>query len=130
MAILWNGERGERFMVTQFTEKGAITITHDVFTNLAGLAATNCYGVRGMAMRSMSDGIWRLLKKESMSKGVLVTVGDEGEISIALHIIIKNGINIPALCESIISEVRYKVESATGIRVKTVDIYIDGMMLD
>ena len=117
-------------MVKMFTEKGAITIAHDVFTNLAGLAATNCFGVRGMAMRSMTDGLWHLLKKESMSKGVSVSLSDEGDISIALHIIIKNGINIPALCDSIKSEVRYKVESATGVRVKTVDIYIDGMMLD
>jgi len=117
-------------MVKLFTEKGAITIDHDVFTNLAGLAATNCFGVRGMAMRSMTDGLWHLLKRESMSKGVLVTLSEEGDISIALHIIIKNGINIPALCESIMSEVRYKVESATGVKVKTVDIYIDGMMLD
>jgi len=117
-------------MVKMFTEKGAVTITHDVFTNLAGLAATNCFGVRGMAMRSMSDGLWHLLKREVMSKGVLVSLSGEGDISIALHIIIKNGINIPALCESIISEVRYKVESATGVEVKTVDIFIDGMMLD
>jgi Uncharacterized protein conserved in bacteria len=117
-------------MVNIFTEKGAITISHDVFTNLAGLAATNCFGVRGMAMRSVSDGLVHLLKREVMGKGVLVSFSEEGEMTIALHIIIKNGINIPVLCESIISEVRYKVESATGVEVKTVDIFIDGMMLD
>lgn len=117
-------------MVKLYTEKGAISISHDVFTNIAGLAATNCFGVRGMAMRSMSDGLVHLLKREVMSKGVLVSFNEEGEMNIALHIIIKNGINIPVLCESIISEVRYKVESATGVEVKTVDIFIDGMMLD
>jgi uncharacterized alkaline shock family protein YloU len=117
-------------MVKIFTEKGAITVSHDVFTNIAGLAATNCFGVRGMAMRSMSDGLVHLLKREVMSKGVLVSFSEEGEMTIALHIIIKNGINIPVLCDSIISEVRYKVESATGVEVKAVDIFIDGMMLD
>jgi len=117
-------------MVKIFTDKGAITIAHDVYTNIAGLAATNCFGVRGMAMRSMSDGLVHLLKREVMSKGVLVSFSEDGEMTIALHIIIKNGINIPVLCESIISEVRYKVESATGTEVKTVDIFIDGMMLD
>jgi len=117
-------------MVKLCTDKGAITISHDVFTNLAGLAATNCFGVRGMAMRSVSDGLVHLLKREVMSKGVLVSFSDDGKMTIALHIIIKNGINIPVLCDSIISEVRYKVESATGVEVQTVDIFIDGMMLD
>lgn len=121
---------GEKLMVKMCTERGAITISHDVFTNLAGLAATNCFGVRGMAMRSVSDGLVHLLKREAMSKGVLVSFGEEGKMTIALHIIIKNGINIPVLCDSITSEVRYKVESATGVEVKTVDIFIDGMMLD
>ena len=32
------------------TEKGEITISSDVFTNITGAAATNCYGVKGMAM--------------------------------------------------------------------------------
>jgi uncharacterized alkaline shock family protein YloU len=117
-------------MVKMSTEKGTITISHDVFTNLAGLAATNCFGVRGMAMRSVSDGLVHLLKREAMSKGVLVSFDEDGKMTIALHIIIKNGINIPVLCDSITSEVRYKVESATGVEVNTVDIFIDGMMLD
>ena len=29
------------------TEKGEITISSDVFTNITGAAATNCYGVKG-----------------------------------------------------------------------------------
>ena len=37
------------------TEKGLITISSDVFTNITGAAATNCYGVKGMAIRSTTD---------------------------------------------------------------------------
>ena len=33
------------------TEKGLITISSDVFSNITGAAATNCYGVKGMADR-------------------------------------------------------------------------------
>jgi uncharacterized alkaline shock family protein YloU len=117
-------------MVKLNTDRGTITIQHEVFTNLAGFAATNCFGVRGMAMRSMSDGLVHLLKKEAMGRGVLVTFDEDGAMSIALHIIIRHGVNIPALCDSIISEVRYKVEGATGAKVRSVDIFIDGMMPD
>ena len=48
------------------TEKGEITISSDVFTNITGAAATNCYGVKGMAMRSKTDGLVHLLRRESM----------------------------------------------------------------
>ena len=55
------------------TERGIITISSDVFTNLTGAAATNCYGVKGMAIRSATDGLVHLLRRESMAKGVKVT---------------------------------------------------------
>ena len=51
------------------TSKGMITISNDVFTNITGAAATNCYGVKGMAVRSTTDGLVHLLRLESMSKG-------------------------------------------------------------
>ena len=35
------------------TEKGLITISSDVFSNITGAAATNCYGVKGMAIRPL-----------------------------------------------------------------------------
>lgn len=117
-------------MITLQTEKGMIYISGDVFASLVGDAATNCFGVKGMAMRSMSDGLVHLLKRESMKKGVYITYGDGTEISIELHIIIDQGVNIPVLCRSIMSEVRYKVSAATGANIKSVDIFIDSITLD
>ena len=55
------------------TEKGEISISNEVFSNITGAAAVNCYGVKGMAVRSKTDGLVHLLRKESMSKGVKVT---------------------------------------------------------
>ena len=56
------------------TEKGAIEITNEVFTMISGNAATNCFGVKGMAQRNVKDGIVGLLKKENVSKGVEMTL--------------------------------------------------------
>ncbi|MEG1395369.1 MAG: Asp23/Gls24 family envelope stress response protein, partial [Oscillospiraceae bacterium] len=50
-------------------EIGEISISSDVFSNITGAAATNCYGVKGMAVRSATDGLVHLLRRESMSKG-------------------------------------------------------------
>ena len=73
------------------TERGIITISSDVFTNLTGAAATNCYGVKGMAIRSATDGLVHLLRRESMAKGVKVTTNEDSTISLELHIIVENG---------------------------------------
>ncbi|MCL2828664.1 MAG: Asp23/Gls24 family envelope stress response protein [Oscillospiraceae bacterium] len=114
-------------MVNQKADRGDIVITNEVITTLAGAAATNCFGVKGMAKRGVSDGLVHLLKREAMGKGVLVTIDPEGAISIELHIVVDYGVNIAALTPSIISEVRYKVEGATGISVKSVDVFVDAV---
>ncbi len=117
-------------MVTVQTEHGFIRIASEVFTILTGIAATNCFGVKGMTVRSVTDGLVHLLKRESMGKGVHITYNDNGTISIELHIAVDQGVNIPVLCSSIIEEVRYKVASATGVVIKSVDVLVDSMYID
>ena len=111
------------------TERGVITISPDVFTNITGAAATNCYGVKGMAVRSKTDGLVHLLRRESMSKGVKVRFNDDDTVSIELHIIVDNGVNLTAVSHSIMSEVRYNVEKVTGVKVKNVDVCVDSMVI-
>ena len=111
------------------TEKGVITISSDVFTNITGAAASNCYGVKGMAIRSTTDGLVHLLRRESMAKGVKVIYNDDATISLELHIIVDNGVNLMAVSRSIMSEVRYNVSRATGVEVKSVDVFVDSMVI-
>ncbi len=111
------------------TEKGVITISSDVFTNITGAAATNCYGVKGMAIRSTTDGLVHLLRRESMAKGVKVKLNEDDTISLELHIIVENGVNLMAVSRSIMSEVKYNVSRATGVEVKKVDVFIDSMVI-
>ena len=111
------------------TEKGAITIGSDVFTNITGAAATNCFGVKGMAVRSKTVGLVHLLRRESMAKGVKVRFNEDDTVSIELHIIVDNGVNLTAVSRSIMSEVRYMVERITGTKVKSVDVCVDSMVI-
>ena len=111
------------------TEKGEITISNEVFSNITGAAAVNCYGVKGMAVRSKTDGLVHLLRKESMSKGVKVTYHEDNSVSIELHIIVDNGVNLMAVSRSIMSEVRYIVSQYTGAQVRSVDVCIDSMVI-
>ncbi len=111
----------------QRTDKGEIRIASEVFTNLTGAAATNCFGVKGMAVRSKTDGLVHLLRRESMSKGVKVLYNEDGTVSVQLHIIVDAGVNLMAVSRSIMNEVRYNVSRLTGVEVKSVDVCIDSM---
>ena len=108
---------------------GNISIANSVFVYLAGEAATNCFGVKGMAVRSMSDGLVHLLKRESMGKGVYIEYNADNTISIELHIAIDQGVNITTLCESITDQILYKVTKATGIGVRKIDIFVDSVII-
>lgn len=108
-------------------EKGEIRISGEVFSNITGAVATSCYGVKGMAMRSATDGLIHLLKRESMAKGVSVTYNEDGSVSVELHIIVENGVNLVAVSRSIMSEVRYTVSRMTGFEVRNVDVCVDSM---
>ena len=109
------------------TEIGRIRIASEVFSNITGAVATSCYGVKGMAFRSKTDGLVHLLRRESMSKGVKLVYHEDDSVSIELHIIVENGVNIMAVSRSIMSEVRYVVSKTTGIEVKSVDVCVDSM---
>ena len=112
------------------TEKGLVRLTSDVYSNLTGAVATSCYGVKGMAFRSKTDGLVHLLRRESMSKGVKIVYNDDQSISIYLHIIVDNGVNLSTISSSIMGEVRYAVGRMTGAQVRSVDVYIDSMVVD
>ena len=116
-------------MIRHNNENGSVNVSTSVYTDIAGTVATNCFGVKGMAARSVKDGVYHLLRKESMSKGVSVTLHEDDTISIDLHIIVDNGVNLNTIGESIISRVRYEVSKYTGTEVRAVNVFIDSMMI-
>lgn len=117
-------------MIRHENENGNVIISTNVYTDIAGTAATNCFGVKGMAARSMKDGVYHLLRKESAGKGVRVQFHEDESISIDLHIVVDAGVNLSAVSSSIISEVRYVVTKHTGTQVRAVNVYIDAINAD
>ena len=112
-------------MIRMNTDAGQITVDSAVYTNIAGFAATNCFGVKGMAVRSMTDGLVHLLRKEAMGKGVKVTFSPDNSIS--SH---ASGAEMNAIASSIIGEVRYFVTKSTGTEVRAVNVFVDSISVD
>jgi uncharacterized alkaline shock family protein YloU len=116
-------------MIRHNNENGTVNVSSSVYSDIAGTAATNCFGVKGMAARSVKDGVCHLLRKESMSKGVNVVFHEDDTISIDLHIMVDSGVNLTALGQAIIERVSYEVTNCTGTPVRAVHVYIDSMMI-
>jgi len=116
-------------MISHENESGKVCISTNVYTDIAGTAASNCFGVKGMAARSVKDGVYHLLRKESASKGVKVEFHEDDTISIDLHIMVEHGVNLNAVGNSIISEVRYVVTNTTGTQVRNVNVYVDSVVI-
>ena len=115
-------------MIRHNNDNGSVNVSTSVYTDIAGTAASNCFGVKGMAARSVSDGVYHLLRKESMAKGVRVDFHEDETISVDLHIMVDNGVNLGAVGNSIISEVRYVVTKCTGTEVRAVNVLVDSMV--
>ena len=116
-------------MIQHKNENGSVNISPSVYTDIAGTAASNCFGVKGMAARSVKDGFYHLLRKEAAGKGVQVYFHEDNTISIDLHIMVDEGVNLPAVGDSIISEVKYVVTNCTGTEVRAVNVYVDSMKI-
>ena len=44
-------------MVHHNNAGGSVNVSTNVYTDIVGTAAANCFGVKGMAARSMADGV-------------------------------------------------------------------------
>ena len=109
------------------TDLGIITIDPEVIAKYAGSVAVECFGIVGMAAVSMKDGLVKLLKKESLTKGIQVGISDENRITLNFHVVVAYGVSISAVTDNLISNVKYKVEEFTGMSVDKINIYIEGV---
>lgn len=108
------------------TVHGDIVIENEVIAKYAGLSAIECFGIVGMAWVSMKDGIVKLVRGESVTKGVNVVVTDN-HLTIDFHIIVAYGVSISAVTENLMSTVQYKVEEFTGMPVEKINIFVEGV---
>ena len=108
------------------SEYGEVSVNNSVIAMIAGEAANKCYGVVGMAARGKKDGIVNLLKPDNMTKGIGVSVEDSGVV-IDMHIVVEFGVNIKVICDSIMNNVKYKVESSTGLKVTRVTVQVESV---
>ncbi|MBR3525858.1 MAG: Asp23/Gls24 family envelope stress response protein [Lachnospiraceae bacterium] len=108
------------------THLGSIQIDKRVIAQYAGTVANECFGIVGMASVNPKEGLVRILKKEKVDHGISVK-GSGGKLILDFHVIIAYGVSIMAVTENLISNVKYKVESYTGLEVEKINIFVEGV---
>lgn len=108
------------------TGLGEIVINPDVIALYAGSVAVECFGIVGMAAVNMKDGLVKLLKKESLTHGIIVSIS-ENKISLDFHVIVSYGVSISAVTDNLINNVKYKVEEFTGMEIEKINILVEGV---
>jgi len=108
------------------THMGNIVIDSEAIAQYAGSVAVECFGIVGMATVNVKDGLVKLLKKESITHGILVNIVNN-RLILDFHVIVAYGVSIVTVSDNLISNVKYKVENFTGLEIEKINIFVEGV---
>ena len=112
--------------VDTYNYYGNISISDNAIRTVAGFVALDCYGVVDLVSKNFRDSARELFRREKYSKGVTISHIDN-RIFIDIHCILKYGVSISAVAESLKKSVKYSVENFTGMIVDTVNVHVVGV---
>ena len=105
---------------------GNITISNDAIAVACGHIARDVYGVVDLVGRSLSDSFSELFKKDPLSKGVkILTVNNR--IYVDLYVVMKYGVSVHAVSESLKKAIKYGLEEFTGMIIDSVNVNVIGV---
>ncbi|HCS93444.1 MAG: Asp23/Gls24 family envelope stress response protein [Bavariicoccus seileri] len=111
------------------TNNGIIDLDNDVIATVVGVAATDNYGVIGMASKKqIRDNLIEILKKENYSRGVVISQ-DGDNVVVDVYIIVAYGTKISEICRNVQQQVKYNLETLLGIAAEQVNIHVQGVRL-
>ena len=108
-------------------ELGKVSISSEVVAQYAGSTAVECFGIVGMAAVSMKDGLVKLLKGDSLTRGIKVEIDNDNKRELDFHVIVSYGVSISTVADNLIENVKYKVSEFTGLEIKKINIYVEGV---
>ncbi len=106
------------------TPYGGIDISIDAIASVAGKAASECYGVVGLAPKSvLHDAISTILKKEEFAKGVYVRK-DKKKYEVDVFIYCAFGIKLTEVASEVQNRVKYELEKTFAISLGAVNVFV------
>ncbi len=105
---------------------GKISISDLAIAKVASHTALESYGIVEMVSRRFTDSVFSLFNKEGGGRGIKITTSGN-RIYVDVYVVIKYGVSIAAVAESLKEAIKYKVEGFTGMIVDTVNVNVIGV---
>lgn len=110
--------------------ENTITISGEVVASMAASAAAEVENVTGMAAAPQlpAESTDSFVHKNNV-RGVRVTWVSEDTCRLELYVLVKLGAAVKDVASAIQDKVKFEVESASGLAVQAVDVYVAGISL-
>ena len=109
------------------TSSGIIEISNEVIATVVGGAATDVFGIVGMASKKqIKDNINEILRKENYSHGVVVRQEENG-IAVDVYTIVSYGTKISEVSRNVQEKVKYNLETMLGVSANSVNVFVQGV---
>lgn len=105
---------------------GKIFISDLTIAKVASQTARESYGIVEMKSRRVIDYIAHIFKKGNVGQGVKVT-SSGNRIYVDVYVVMKYGVSIYAVAETLREAIKYRVEGLTGMIVDTVNVNVVGV---
>ncbi|NPD31238.1 Asp23/Gls24 family envelope stress response protein [Eggerthellaceae bacterium zg-1084] len=105
---------------------GELHVANDVLADLVGHAASECYGVVGMAAPTNAPGIAKILPTSRLRRGVVVEEA-EGGIHVDLYVVIEYGTNINTVSQNLVDQVSFVLREYARVPLAGVDVHVQGV---
>ena len=106
------------------TPYGGINITNDAIAQVAGEAASTCYGVVGLVAKNLlSDAVYDLLNIDEYVKGIYCHKKKE-TYEVDVYIVVAYGVKVTEVMSEVQKKVSYVLEKTFQIPFKKVNVFV------
>lgn len=106
---------------------GDIVIAPEVMEIIIGIAASKVEGVHNM-QGSIVSNVNELFGRASHSKGVNLTIDDNGKLIVDLNCYVNYGVSVPKIAVEMQDKVKQQVLNMTDLQLDQVNVHIVGMI--
>ena len=111
------------------TKYGMIDMDDRVIATVVGGAATDNYGVVGMASRNqIRDNVNVILRRNNYARGIEVHQKNN-QIALDIYIIVSYGTKISEVSKNVQSKVRYNLKRMLGLTAKSINVIVQGVQV-
>lgn len=115
-------------MIKIQNEYGMIKVSNKYITNLVKNTVLSCFGVADISTEHHKFNILDYALKSQINKKGIQIIFADGNLNINIYVLLKYGVNVKAVSNSIANKTSYAIEQATGIIANNVNVYVDGLV--